>query len=237
MNSYLSLVERELKIRGYRARTIQAYLSVLKLYFDFVDFRIFGEIEEKVKNFLLHKKEQNCSSKTLHVYLSAIQFFYREFLKIPQPFEIKFARQGRKLPVILTHEEIMEIIRTLQNMKHRLIVALAYGAGLRVSEVTNLRVGDLNFQESLLYIRDSKGGRDRITFLPAKLQPELYDFVRQKDPKYFVFESQRGRQAHPGRRLKISLPFHFGYVYRKQIFALTAPPPALFLLYRPLLHR
>lgn len=200
----LSRFEMELFIRGYSQKTVNSYVRCLKEYFAHLDscshwqkkyenFDFLENIDEfLIKNFLKDKKEHNCSAKTLHVYLSSIKCFYKEYVKIPQRINIKFAKRPRKLPVILAHEEIMEIIRTLQNLKHRLIIALAYGAGLRVSEITHLRIHDLNFTTKTIHIRQSKGAKDRITILPDTLIPELHNLISDRQSADYLFPSNRG---------------------------------------------
>jgi len=74
-----------------------------------------------------------------------------------------------KLPAVLSKEEISLIFSSLKNPKHQLLLSLAYGAGLRVSEVINLKIRDLNLKELTIHIKNSKGQKDRITVLPDKL--------------------------------------------------------------------
>lgn len=196
MEFYLKDLERELKIRGYRARTIKAYVNSLKQFLEFVNNQVYGNETEKVKNFLFHKRELKCSYKTLNVFLSAIKFFYRKILKIPYKIDVKFAKRRLKLPSVLARSEILDLIGTLQNLKHRLVIALAYGAGLRVSEVANLKVKDLDFRKKLIKIRNGKGGRARYTIFPSAIRNDLSDFLEnslyKKGPNSYVFESQRG---------------------------------------------
>lgn len=148
-------------------------------------------IAENVKNFLLYKSEQKCSPMTLHVYLAAITFFYYRVLDVELKLNIKYARRERKLPTILSHHEIVVLIGTLNNLKHRMMIAVAYGAGLRISEVVNLRVAHLDFHKNIIHIRNSKGAKDRITILPEQIAEELREFVANKNPQDFVFPSQR----------------------------------------------
>jgi site-specific recombinase XerD len=202
----LILFERELKIRNYSPRTVQSYTICLNEYFNFLekykkDERIFDE--EDAKNFLLYKKEQNCSPSTLNVYLCSIKFYYKEIEKLYQKIDIKFARRNKRLPVVLANHEIMDIIRSLQNLKHKLALSLAYGAGLRVSEVVNLKIGDLDFNSRTILVRQGKGCKDRITLLPEALSDDLREFiagsrlgVESRDAKVgeqkWLFRSQRG---------------------------------------------
>lgn len=189
---YLKDMEREMKIRNYSYRTIKAYSLCLKEYFKFIGPDFLFDSEEKIKDFLMYKKEQNCAPKTLHIYLSAVKFFYKEMLKIPQKIDIKFARRNRRLPVILERSEILDIIRSLQNIRHRLIVSISYGAGLRVSEVANLKIRDLDFNRGIIYIRQGKGGNDRVTLLPEKISQELSEYIEKRPPDSPLFVSQRG---------------------------------------------
>ncbi len=190
-NDYLQQTERELKIRNYSPRTVQAYLGALKFYFLFNDQpERFNE--ENIKNFLLAKKEQNCAPKTLHVYLSAIKFFYGEVLNIKQRINIKFARKQRRIPVALTRKEIIHLIAITHNQKHKLMISLAYGAGLRVSEVVNMKVGDLQFAENLIHIKNAKGGKDRFSIIPDPIKDDLKRFISDKPVKSILFESLRG---------------------------------------------
>lgn len=221
-DQYLKQLERELRIRNYSPKTVKSYTAAMDGYFKFFmnrgqDFEKFwGAEEELVKDFLLYKKEQNCSSKTLNVYLSAIKFFYKEILKIPHQLDIKFAKKNRKLPIVLSRCEILDIIRTLQNLKHRLIISLAYGAGLRVSEVTNLKISDLDFNQKMIYIRQAKGNKDRITILPEALIEDLREFIdgrgdnagRGNDAgRELLFLSQRGGKLSTRTLQKV---FHSG---------------------------
>jgi len=195
--SPIFLIERELKIRNYSPCTVKAYTLSLKEYLKYLEKNktsIENFDEEDIKNFLLYKKGQNCAPKTINVYLCAIQFFYKEVLKIQNHIHFKLARRNRILPVILSHEEILTVISGFRNLKHKLAVALAYGAGLRVSEVANLKIQDLDFQNMTLAVRQAKGNKDRLTVLPENIASDLNNLIgeRSKNPADYVFLSQRG---------------------------------------------
>jgi len=80
----------------------------------------------------------------------------------------------------------------ISNQKHKLIIALSYGAGLRISEAQNLKVRDINFSELTIHLKETKGGKDRITVLPQKLKNILHKITVLKNANDFVFESERG---------------------------------------------
>ena len=150
---HLEQTRQELKLRNYSFKTIKAYLGCLREYFDFKKFSLETIDEKNIKQFLLNKQDKNYSSQTINLYLNAIKFFYREVLKIPQGINLKFAKRSKKLPIVLSREEIKNIINVIRNPKHKLIISLAYGAGLRISEVVSLKVKDINLEELTVMFR------------------------------------------------------------------------------------
>lgn len=192
MEFWLKKTEEEIKLRNYSAKTLKIYLSCLREYFGFTkaNFDVFDK--ELIRRFLLRKQAQNLSPQTVNLYLNAITFFYRQVLKNPEKPGIKFAKRSKRLPVVLTRNEIKNILDVLQNAKHRILVALAYSAGLRVSEAVNLRIGDVNMESLSIHIKQSKGRRDRITVFSEKLSDDLMRLTAGKNPRQYVFESERG---------------------------------------------
>jgi site-specific recombinase XerD len=181
VHSYLRQTERELAIRNYSPRTVKSYIFYLKNYFEFAMGDVYAPNIELIKEFLYQKKlNKNYAPETLNLCLNAIKFFYKNVRKCSDRIDIKFARRNLRLPVVLSREQILSMISELRNFKHRLIISLAYGAGLRVSEVCSLRIGDLNFEDKLINIRYAKGGKDRITILPEKLMEDIRIWVENR---------------------------------------------------------
>ena len=121
MQIQINKMERELKIRNYSLKTTKAYLGCLREFFDFKEVDLAEIDEEKIKQFLLNKQGKNYSSQTINLYLNAIKFFYREILKIPQKINLKFAKRTKKLPIVLSRQEIKQIIDSIKNTKHKLM--------------------------------------------------------------------------------------------------------------------
>ena len=192
MQEYLEKTRQELRLRNYSFKTIKAYLGCLREYFDFKKFDLEKIDEENIKQFLLNKQDKNYSSQTINLYLNAIKFFYREVLKIPQKINLKFAKRSKKLPIVLSREEIKSIINLIKNPKHKLIISLAYGAGLRVSEVVNLRVNDINLEELTIHLKNAKSKKDRITIFPEKIEQDLKILIASKDLDDILLISERG---------------------------------------------
>jgi len=192
MQEYLEKTKQELRLRNYSLKTIKAYLGCLQEYFEFQKINLEKIDEEKIKQFLLNKQSKNYSSQTINLYLNAIKFFYREILKIPQKINLKFAKRSKKLPIVLSREEIRKIIESIKNPKHKLIISLAYGAGLRISEVINLKVKDVNLEELTIHLKNAKGKKDRITIFPEKIKIDLQNLIAGKNLNDYLFESERG---------------------------------------------
>ncbi len=189
---YLEQVEQELKLRNYSFKTIKVYLSCLREYFNFKKFNLEKIDEENIKQFLLNKQSKKYASQTVNLYPNAIKFFYREVLKIPQKINLKFAKRSKKLPIVLSKKEIKSIINSTKNPKHKLIISLAYGTGLRISEVIGLKVKDVNLEELTIHLKDAKGKKDRITIFPEKIKINFQRLIASKNPNDYVFESERG---------------------------------------------
>ncbi|MDP2642510.1 MAG: tyrosine-type recombinase/integrase [Candidatus Peregrinibacteria bacterium] len=189
---YINQTEREIIIRNYSPQTRKSYLACLREFFNFVGRDISSPDVEIIKDFLKQKHLKNYAPETVNLYLNAIKFFYRDVMKCFCKIDIKFARRPLKLPVVLAKNDILKVIDSITNLKHRLMISLAYGAGLRVSEVVKIKVKDLNISEKIIYVIQAKGNKDRITILPEKLISPLIDFVAGRDKNDFLFESERG---------------------------------------------
>lgn len=174
-------LQRYMRVAGYSQRTIDAYSRCVEEIGE-QDLLIFLDILARA-----HK-----SSFTMNQYHAAYKLYVTKILnrlwKIPFPY----AKRHKRLPVVLSRDEISRLIEVTKNSKHKLIIALAYGAGLRVSEVVNLKVSDVDIYELSLRIREAKGGKDRISVLPEKLKNDLLNMVAGKTRDQYLFESERG---------------------------------------------
>ncbi|MBU0670734.1 MAG: site-specific tyrosine recombinase/integron integrase [Patescibacteria group bacterium] len=200
MQHYLIKVEEELLVRNYSPRTVKSYVGCLRDFFRWMKSERIGTEagmkkadEEMIRRYLLFKKERGSSPQTINLYLNAIKFFYREIIKDRHRIELKFSKRSQKLPVVLSRGEIARILEGIKNPKHRLMVALAYGAGLRVSEIVNLRINDIDADRGVIHIKGAKGNKDRLTVLPEKLRVPLAAEIKDRaGGNEFVFASERG---------------------------------------------
>ncbi|PIR24305.1 integrase [Candidatus Campbellbacteria bacterium CG11_big_fil_rev_8_21_14_0_20_44_21] len=184
--------ERILRLRNYSPQTRKAYLLYIREYISFSE-KLGIEPEQKtLEEFLLDKHRRKQSPQTINLALNAVKFLYAEVLKNPKKIDIKFAKRNKKLPIVLSRSEIEQIIQATANAKYKLMISIGYGCGLRVSEVTNLKVADLDIDELVINIRGGKGKKDRISVLPEKLQNDLRNLIAGKKAVDFIFNSNRG---------------------------------------------
>jgi site-specific recombinase XerD len=171
---------------------LKAYYHGVKEYLSFLhEYRLPLGID-KVELFLLSKQKEGKSPSTCNLHLCAIKFLYKEVLGKDLGLKIKYSKKAKRLPVVLSKCEVYRVLGVVKNKKHHLMLALAYGAGLRVSEVIALKVGDVLFDENMIHLKEAKGKKDRLTLLPSKIKDELFRFCMGKSSKDLVFESERG---------------------------------------------
>jgi site-specific recombinase XerD len=192
LGEILKNVENEMKLRGYSQKTIKSYLLCLANYFKYIEIIEKNPEIKVIKKYLLEKQKIGLSGQTINLYLNAIKYFYREVAKSRIKIDLKFSKVSKKLPIVLSREDIGKIINSIGNKKHKLLIALAYGAGLRVSEIINIRVEDVNINEMTIHVKEAKGKKDRLTIFPEKIQNDLKNMVADKNSGDLIFESQRG---------------------------------------------
>lgn len=182
----LEKFRRELEIRNFSGKTVKTYMFFIE---KFIDYAKDKELDENtVKNYM-QVIIKNKDPSTVSSYLSAIKFFFHNVLK--QEITIPYPRRNKHVPDVLTIKEMKRLIDVTANIKHRLIIKLMYGCGMRVSELTNLKKYDFDFDEKLIHIRLSKNRKDRFVKIPESLINELENYSKIGDDNAF-FTSNRG---------------------------------------------
>ena len=168
MNSLLEKLKRELEIINSSKKTVKSYLYYVSRFLNYSQGK--GLNEEVVKDFIQQEIDKKDPS-TVSAEISAIKFFFERVLN--QELNLQHPKRNRKIPNILTIQEVGKLIENTSNVKHKLIIKLLYGCGLRVSEIINLRKEDVNFDEHLIKIRLAKGRKDRFVKIPESMNDEL----------------------------------------------------------------
>lgn len=174
-------LQQYMRVAGYSPRTIEAYVRCIE------------EIgSQDLLSFLDKLSREGKSSFTLNQYHAAYKLYVTRVLRRVWDVPFPYAKRHKRLPVVLSREEIERIIKATKNAKHRLMLSLAYGSGLRVSEIIKIRVKDLDLEQLIILVSDAKGGKDRISILPEKLKHDLQNMMAGKDKESYLFESERG---------------------------------------------
>ena len=185
-------MEQELQLRNYSPRTIRTYIGAVRAYLLHKGDEVQIPDIDHIKEYLLQKLRSHSSSRTVNVSLHAIQYFYADVLHVECKVGLKYAKTAQALPVVLSRAEIGALVCGVENVKHRTMISLAYGSGLRIGEVTSLRVRDIDIDQLVIHLRHAKGDKDRITIIPESLCDVLRAFCIGKTPDEFVFVSERG---------------------------------------------
>jgi len=191
---FLQKLKVELKISKNSDYTIRNYLNATKQLINYTNKPIEQINEDDVKSYIAEKLS-NSSSSSIILFLSAIKYSFNNILKKDITAGIKRPKRERKLPAVLTKSEIMSLMNAIDNKKSRLMISLMYAAGLRVSELVNLKIENLDFNEKIGYIKQAKGRKDRIFNIPDFLFSELRrQAKRQKENKKdFLFTGPKGK--------------------------------------------
>ena len=196
MGEFRDRMERDLQIRGFSPSTQQCYLARMKAMVRFF-MRSPDELTlEDINAYQQHlTRDRKVGWGTFNQSVGAIRFFYVVTLEKDWDIQrIPYQKTGRKLPVVLSCEEVSRLFEAVTNLKHRAMLMTAYAAGLRASEVTHLRVGDIDGQRMVLRVEQSKGRQDRYVMLSRKLRVVLREYWKAYRTTHWLFAGQNPAQ-------------------------------------------
>ena len=186
MLGLLKKLEKELKLRNFSKETIRGYLYSANKFLKYSKEK--GINKNTLKEYIIKYLEiQNPSSVAKDYF--AIKFFFENVLG--ENICLPPIKRNKTLPNILTLGEIKKIIENTLNIKHKLIIKLLYGSGLRVSEIVNLKKEDIVAEDELIKIKLAKGKKDRFVKMPLSIKEDLNKYIILENGKY-LFESNRG---------------------------------------------
>ena len=177
-----TIVIQECKLKGYSQKTIDTYLHHIKKY-------VFSG--KQPREFLLELIEKGNSEETVRSASFAIKFYLNTIKKESSEIQdilnnLPNLKREKKLPVILSKEEIESLISVTKNINHRLIIQICYSAGLRISEIINLKWHDIDFDRNLIHLKRAKGKKDRIVMLSLKVKDGLMNLTLNKEGYIFL---------------------------------------------------
>lgn len=194
IGKYVKMYSEDLKIKNYSDNTIKNYCSQVELFlkhFEPVATKPSEISEKQIKVWLMLAQSINGRKHRI----SAVKLFYKLTGKQPLKFKhIEYPRSERRLPQIIDKAKIIDVIRKMDNIKHKAIITLAFSTGMRVSEVVNLKIADIDSERMIITIRQAKGKKDRIVPLSPKTLETLRIYFREYRPKEYLFNGQSSLQ-------------------------------------------
>jgi site-specific recombinase XerD len=180
-------LETELHSRKYSQKTIQAYLYHNRDFCRTIQKSPECITSDDITNYAAYLDTQGFSASSMNLTISSLKFFYHQILRKYLVNAHHRPRQDKKLPVVLSGLQIGELLQCTNNLKHRLLLMLAYSSGLRVSEVVQLNVSDIDVDRKTILIRSGKGRKDRYTMLSDKAMLLMKEYCRRFHPFYWLF--------------------------------------------------
>jgi integrase/recombinase XerD len=183
----------DLRLRNYARRTIDTYVSRIVAF-----AKHFGRSPDllgpdEVRAFQLHLLERRVSWSSFNQAVCALRFFYGITLGRPEQLPlIPYGKRPKTLPSVLSPDEVLRLINAEKPGRDRLLLQLAYGCGLRLSELLHLQVADIDSARMVLHVRQGKGAKDRLVPLSVRLLEELRTYWRAFRPRTWLFPSPKG---------------------------------------------
>lgn len=196
---YIELYRKDLILKNYAQCSIENYISQVKCFLEYFNdkFTEPSKINESyIKDWLLLANSINGRRHRL----SALKLFYSLTIKQPMKFKyIEYPRQEKKLPIVLSQEEIQKMFSVCDNKKHKVILALLYSCGLRVSELINLKWEHIDRSRMVINVIQAKGKKDRQVMLAPQLIPLLEDYYREYKSKVYVLNGWKNELQYSER--------------------------------------
>lgn len=183
----LEKLKTELKIRGFTDATIKNYLIHNKRFLDFIKKKPENVDGVDIKKYLAYLiSDKNLKPASVNLALSSLRFFYEQVLKQKIFVDIKPPKIEKKLPVVLSKDEVKRLLGVCVNPKHNLLIKLLYSSGLRVSEAVKMKFDDLDLDEKMGRVISGKGKKDRLIILSNDLIESIKKYleVRKKTSEY-----------------------------------------------------
>jgi site-specific recombinase XerD len=194
----------DLRLKNFSESTIKVYVQAVEKFARFLGRSPDDSTAEDVRAFLIHELDRGLSRSYCVVQRNALRHLYLDTLGRTDELEaVPRPKRERRLPVVLSREEVQRLFSVVENLKHKALLMVAYDAGLRLSEILNLRIEDIDSQRMVIRIRQGKGKKDRYARLSVGLLELLREYWRAYRPKSLLFPG-----AHPKKRYDLATPGH-----------------------------
>ena len=196
---------QKLELKKYSNNTVKSYVCCFEDFINYYRNIVINNINENdIRTYLQFLIQTNRSKPYINQSINSIKFYYEIVLGMPNRFyNIERPIKDKKLPIVLSKEHVLKLIENTNNIKHRCIVSLLYSAGLRRSELLNLKITDIDSSRMLINVRDAKGSKDRYSLLSKTALIDLRNYFKQWKPNIYLFESPNGGKYSPNSVGKI----------------------------------
>ena len=186
-----------LQRQRYSENTQKAYIAMFQAFLAFIHPTQSEHITEEhirtYQDYLVHKRK--VSTSTQNQAINAIKFYLEKVAGGERKtYFVERPRKEKKLPIVLSEEEVLRIFSATPNPKHRLVFAMLYSTGMRISEILNLRIQDVDLDRNLVHIKGAKGKKDRISTISHALKPVIETYYQEHKPRYWFLEGPNRTQ-------------------------------------------
>jgi site-specific recombinase XerD len=193
-------LRQEMRLKGYSHETMKAYRSCIRAFVRYLQPKHPREASDAdIREFLLHLVDnEDYAQSTVNQVINALRYLYVELYQRPMALgDIPRPRKEQKLPDILSMEDLRRLFDATKNLKHKALLMVAYGGGLRVSEVVRLRIEDIDSERNMIHIRRAKRKKDRYTLLGDAALAILRAYWKEYHPREWLFEGQDRKDGKP----------------------------------------
>ena len=198
----LDVLTDELRLRNYSPKTIKSYKSCVRSFVQFiVPEHPRALSDDHIRStFLRMLDSHRWSPAGLNQMINALRFLYVELYHRPLKLgTFQRPKSEKKLPVVLSQDEVLRLFAATENMKHRTMLMMIYSGGLRLGEVVRLRIEDIDSGRMMIHLRKAKGKKDRYTLLSETMLQQLREYYRVYHPREFLFGGA-GERPHISER-------------------------------------
>jgi len=198
MNPSESL-SKELRRRRYSEQTISTYVGCLARFLNssFCKNKSLRKITKRdIRLYLERMSEKDLSGNTMNVNLMALKFYFEQIQGRKMWVDIKYSKVPERIQRVLSEEEIRKLLEQITNWKHRLMIELMYSSGMRVSEVVNIKIKDIELDKNYGFVRNGKGGKDRLLVLSKIVREKIKNLIEMEklDREGYLFISDRKKK-------------------------------------------
>jgi integrase/recombinase XerD len=187
---------QKLELKQYALSTCNTYINLFEVFINYFKKWELTQIdEEQIRGYLQILVRKGKSHSHINQTINSIKFYYEVVLGMPNRFySIERPIKKETLPKVISLEEVRDLIKNTNNIKHRCIVSLLYSAGLRRGELINLKLNDIDSKRMVINVINAKGGKDRLTILSPSVLDDLREYFKIWQPETYLFEGIKGKQ-------------------------------------------